>query len=381
MKDAIDYVLLGLTAILVFLGTVVLATVSAPFSLEKTGSASYFLIHQIMWGLIPGIILGVLAFKIPLEFIRKNSLNLLIINLILLGCVFLPKIGVKMEGASRWISLGGIHFQPSELLKLSFIFYLSAWLSGLSSFFSSERKSKLKWKNYRFSVNEDLYQTLVPFLIITGVIGLLLAIQPDVSTLGVIVLTAGLMYFAAGTPISHSFLIVLAGIGFVLFLIKTAPYRINRILVFLKPETEPLGIGYQIKQALIAVGSGGILGVGLGMSRQKFGFLPQSIGDSIFAIFCEETGFIGALILISLFIGFAWQGFKIAKLSQDSFSRFVALGITCWITIQGFINISSMIGILPLTGIPLPFISYGGSHLITELIGVGILLNISQRRY
>lgn len=164
-----------------------------------------------------------------------------------------------------------------------------------------------------------------------------------------------------------------------LTLIKLAPYRAARLLVFLKPEIDPMGIGYQIKQALIAVGSGGISGLGLGMSQQRLGFLPQSISDSIFAILAEETGFIGCLILIFLFLIFLWRGFEIAKVSQNKFSQLAALGITSWITLQALTNIGSMIGILPLTGIPLPFISYGGSALVSELAGVGILLNISKQ--
>ncbi|MCK4781465.1 cell division protein FtsW [Candidatus Parcubacteria bacterium] len=358
MKARPDYILLGISIILVFLGMLVLATVSAPFSLEKHGTTTYFLFHQIIYALIPGIILGFTAFKLPLSFIKKNAFNFLLINLIFLALVFLPKIGLNSGGAARWISLGPISFQPSELLKPFFILYLAAWLARPS--FSK--------KNF------------LPFLIIIGLLSLFLILQPDISTLGIIVLTASLMYFSANTPILQSVFIVLGGIGSLFLLIKIAPYRLNRILVFLKPEIDPLGIGYQMKQALIAVGSGGLLGVGLGMSHQKFGFLPQSIGDSIFAIFAEETGFMGSLLLILLFLGFAWQGLKIAKSSNDAFLRLAALGISSWIVIQGFINISSMLRIFPLTGIPLPFISYGGSHLIAELIGIGILLNISKQK-
>ncbi|MFQ6049469.1 MAG: FtsW/RodA/SpoVE family cell cycle protein, partial [Candidatus Paceibacterales bacterium] len=157
-----------------------------------------------------------------------------------------------------------------------------------------------------------------------------------------------------------------------------APYRFARVSVFLNPETDPMGIGYHLKQALIAVGSGGVSGSGLGLSEQKFGFLPQSISDSIFAIFAEETGFIGSSILVLLFLIFFWRGFKIGKQRKDKFSQLAAFGITFWITLQAFVNISSMIGIFPLTGIPLSFISYGGSALISELVGVGILLNISK---
>jgi len=354
--DNPDYILLGVIIILLVLGILILASVSASFSQEKFGTPYYFLKRQILW-IILGIILAFLVFRISLDFLKKLAPILLLINLILLAMVFLPGIGTKFGGAERWITLGFISFQPSEFLKLTFILYLAAWLANKS-----------------FHKN----QTLIAFLIIMGIISFLLISQPDISTLGVILISGILIYFLANTPLWHSLLMFLISSGFFLTLIKIAPYRAERLLVFLKPETDPMGIGYQIKQALIAIGSGGILGFGLGMSRQKFGFLPGSISDSIFAIFSEETGFIGGLILISLFLIFLWRGFKIAKQSKDKFSQLTALGITSWITIQAFVNIGVMIGVLPLTGIPLPFISYGGSALITEMIGIGILLNISR---
>lgn len=363
-----DYILIGIVVILLVLGILILASVSASFSQERFGNTYYFLNRQVLW-LILGIILAFLVFKIKLDFLKKWAPILLLINLVFLAMVFLPKIGAGAGGAARWLNLGPISFQPSEFLKLTFILYLAAWLNSRTS----QPKSGLKQTETNFS------QTLLAFSIVIGLISLLLIFQPDISTLGVIVLVAILMYFLAGTPLWHTLLTILAGLGGLFALIKLAPYRMERLLVFLRPETDPMGIGYQIKQALIAIGSGGITGLGLGMSWQKFGFLPGAISDSIFAILAEETGFIGSLILISLFLIFLWRGFKIGRLSGDKFSQLAALGITSWIIIQAFINIGSMIGILPLTGIPLPFISYGGSALISELIGVGILLNISKQ--
>jgi len=355
-----DYIFLIISALLIVSGILILASVSASLGQEKFGDVYYFLRRHLLYGIIPGIFLGFLAFKFPLSLLKKLAFPLLLLNLLFLGLVFLPKIGLSFGGATRWINLGLFSFQPSEFFKLTFLIYLAAWLTS-------------REKNYR-----NLTGTLIPFLIIIGAAAFFLVKQPDISTLGVIVFSAGVMYFGAGTPLWHSGLIVSAAITGLIYLIKTAPYRFNRILVFLHPETDPMGIGFQIKQALIAVGSGGILGLGLGMSRQKFGFLPQPIGDAIFAVFSEETGFIGALILISIFLVFAWRGLKIAKASADKFPGLLALGITSWIIIQAFVNIGSMIGILPLTGIPLPFISYGGSHTLAELIGLGILLNISK---
>ena len=363
MRDKhFDYILVGVVAILMVLGILILASVSAGLSVERFGTTYYFLNHQLLFGLLPGLILAFLAFRIRLDFLKKWAPILLLINLILLAMVFLPKIGASLGGAARWLNLGPFSLQPAEFLKLTFIIYLAAWLT------SRTEKKKI------FS------QTLLAFLIVIGLISLLLTFQPDISTLGVIVASAALMYFLAGTPLWHSILIMAAGLGSLLAIIKLAPYRAARLLVYFNPETDPMGIGYQIKQALIAIGSGGIfgLGLGLGMFRQTFGFLPGLISDSIFAIFAEETGFLGSSILIFLFLLFLWRGFKIGKVGEDKFSKLLALGITSRIIIQAFTNIGSMIGILPLTGIPLPFISYGGSALISELIGVGILLNISK---
>jgi len=366
-----DYILIIVTAILIILGIIILASVSASLSQERFGTTYYFLNHQLLFGLIPGIFLAFLAFRIKLAFLKKWALILLLINLILLAMVFLPKVGAGAGGAARWLNLGPISFQPSEFLKLTFIFYLAAWLGSRTP---QQQKTGFGRTEKPFS------PTLVAFSIVIGLISLLLIFQPDISTLALIVASALLIYFLAGTPLWHSLLIILAGLGGLFALIKLAPYRADRLLVFFQPETDPMGIGYQIKQALIAVGSGGIfgLGLGLGMFRQKLWLLPQSLSDSIFAIFAEEGGFIGSSILIFLFLIFLWRGFKIAKLREDKFSQLTALGLTVWICLQGFTNIGSMVGILPLTGIPLPFISYGGSALVAELIGVGILLNISK---
>lgn len=364
VKKHPDYFLLGVVLILLALGMLILASVSAPFSQQKFGNTFYFLNHQLLFGLVPGLILGYFAFRINLSFLKKWSPVLLLSNVFLMILVFLPFFGSEKGGASRWINIGSFSFQPGELLKLVFILYLATWISS--------RMEKVK-------NSKDFSRTLISFLFIIALISLLLILQPNVSTLCVIASVSLLMYFSVDTPVWHTFLIVLLGISCLFLLMKFEPYRASRLIVFLNPETDPMGIGYQLKQALIAVGSGGLKGVGLGMSTQRYGFLPQSIADSIFAVFSEETGFVGASALIILFLTFAWCGFKIAKSAKDTFCQLTALGITSWIIIQSFVNIGAMIGILPLTGIPLPFISYGGSALITELMGLGILLNISRQ--
>lgn len=358
-----DYLLIGTILLLLVIGLLALSSAGASFSQSRFGSTYSLLNHQIIFGLLPGILLGFLAFRVRLDFLKKWTPALFFLNLVLLLVVFLPKISGSAK-VVRWISIGSFSFQPSELLKLTFVLYLASWLDS--------RKKELA------PLKKSFGRTFIAFLVLITLISLPLIFQPDISTLVVIVSVAVLMYFLDRTPLSHSILIVSIGAVGLFALIKIASYRMSRLLVFLNPGVDPMGAGYQIKQALIGIGSGGITGLGLGMSGQKFGFLPGAISDSIFAIMAEETGFIGALILVSLFLVFFWRGFRIGKNSPDTFSRLLAFGISFWIIIQAFVNIGSMIRILPLTGIPLPFISYGGSALITELIGMGLLLNLSR---
>jgi cell division protein FtsW len=381
-----DIVLFGIIGTLIILGILILTGISAPLAQQKIGDPTYFLFHQILFGIIPGIIAGFIFYKIPLPVIKRYSPMLLLANIFFLALVFAPVIGVSSAGANRWINLGFASFQPSEFLKITFILYLASWLASKhkDTINSNSRKSQFynsKEKILSLTLNQifaALSKTFLPFITILGFIGILLIKQPDTSTLGLIAIVAGIMYFSIGTPVWHNVLIFLIGTGSLAFLIKSSPYRMQRFTVFLNPETDLMGIGYQLKQSIIAIGSGGILGIGLGMSRQKFVFLPQSMSDSIFSIYAEETGLIGCLILISLFLLFLWRSFKLAKKTSDQFALLVCVGISSWIVIQAFINIGAMAGIFPLTGIPLPFISYGGSHIIAELIGVGILLNISK---
>ncbi len=372
MKRAINYYFLAAVIVLMFSGMLFLATLSAPASMQYFGNTNYYIFHQLI-ALGIGLIAGFVFYKIPLHILKKLSLAFLIISLLVLVAVFIPFIGTKFWGAKRWISVGNNTFQPSEFLKITAVLYLSAWLS--SKFSESGRKGFLilaKKGYYNF------IKVFVPFLILLAIITVIFYFQRDVSTLVIISVTLVAIYFAAGTPIWHAILLILSGAGGLLVLIKIEPYRVQRFLTFLHPEKDPLGTGLQLKQSLISLGSGGIFGNGLGMSTQKFGFLPQAMGDSIFAIVGEELGIVGCAVLVFLFLFFLWQGIKIASASTDKFSKLTAVGITTWIAFQAFFNIGSTLGLLPLSGIPLPFFSYGGSHIIAELMGVGILLNISK---
>jgi len=353
-----SYILIAIVLFLILFGLLVLASISTSLSWEEFKNTTYFLKHQLLFALLPGLVACFVAYKIPLSFIKERSLWIYLSNIGVVGLTFLPVVGLELGGSSRWINLGVVAFQPSEFLKISVVLYFAFCLS-------------------RMEIKKDL-TNLIPFFVVLIPVVVLLYFQPDISTLGLICSTIVLMYFVSGTPVWHSISIVIVGISSLLALIKIAPYRMNRFLVFLNPEIDPMGIGYQLKQSLIAIGSGGVFGRGLGLSRQKFGFIPHPMSDSIFPILAEEAGFIGSIILISLFILFLWKGLKISKASSKKFAQLTAFGLTAWITIQAFINIGSMSGALPLTGIPLPFISYGGSHLIAELTAVGILLNISR---
>ena len=383
-KYRFDIVLFGIIGILIILGILILAGISTPLAQQKIGDPTYFLFHQILFGIIPGIIDGFIFYKIPMPVIKKYSPGLLLANIFFLGLVFVPFIGVSSAGAHRWVNLGFASFQPSEFLKITFVLYLASWLAAKHKDTINSKKSRFyrsKEKILSLTLNQifdALSKTFFPFIIILGFIGILLIKQPDTSTLGLIAMVAGIMYFSIGTPVWHSILIFLMGAGSLVLLIKMAPYRMDRYKILFDQTIDPMGIGYQLKQSIIAIGSGGIFGIGLGTSRQKFVFLPQSMSDSIFSIFAEETGLIGCLILISLFLMFLWRSFNMAKKTSDRFALLACIGISSWIVIQAFINIGAMAGIFFLTGIPLPFISYGGSHIIAELIGVGILLNISK---
>lgn len=372
MKRAVNYSFLAISLILIAFGILFLANLSAPASLQTFGNTHYYWLHQ-TYALLIGFVLALIALKVPLRFIQKVAPMLFIINVVLLLAVFLPFFGVKFWGASRWINIGGNTFQPSEFLKITAVLFLAAWLSKKFSHVPTK-----SWSKRVLSTYDNAIKVLLPFLMFLGIISVILLLQRDLSTLGIVTAALLAVYFIAGTPLWHTVLIVLGEIGSALLLIKVEPYRMQRLLIFLHPETDPLGQGFQLRQSLLAIGSGGILGKGWGMSTQKFGILPQSMSDSVFAILGEETGIVGCTILILLFLFFFWQGIKIAKNASDRFSRLTAVGIMTWLIIQSFMNMSSSLGIWPLAGVPLPFFSYGGSHIMAEMVAIGLLLNISK---
>lgn len=330
------------------------------FSNVRFGDEYHLFKRHILYGIIIGLPSMYIVSKINYKFWQKIALPFFVATLVLLGLVLVSGIGANYQGASRWIDFGPISFQPTEIAKISMIIYLAVWLKN--------RGSKI----------QDFKQGLIPFLMILGFVALLIISQPDIGTLGVIIITSLIMFFIVGAPIKYIFGILLGGLALVALLIKIEPYRMNRLTAFIDPSVDPQGISYQINQALLAVGSGGVFGLGLGHSRQKYNYLPEPVGDSIFAIISEELGMIGATVLLCFFIAFALKGYRIARKAPDEFSRLVAVGITSWVVFQALINIMSILKLMPLTGIPLPLISYGSTSLVFTLIGIGILLNISK---
>lgn len=355
-----DGILLVTIIGLVVFGLIMVGSASSVLGEQFRNDPFYFLKHQLLYGLLFGIIAFFVGLYTPYGKLRKFAVPAILIAIFLLILVFVPGLKVVSGGSARWIGIGPVTLQPSELAKLGFILYLAALL---------ERKG---------ADIKDFKKSVVPFLVITAVISVLIILQPDIGTLFTITAIGLSMVFSAGFRIRHLAFIGLAGAAAFSLLVSTAHYRLARLFVYLHPELDPQGIGYQINQALLAVGTGGIWGLGFGRSRQKYSYLPEPAGDSIFAIISEELGFIRVTIVLLAFAVIIYRGYKIAEAAPDMFGRLLATGITSWILVQTFVNIASVMAITPLTGIPLPFISYGGSALIALLFVSGVLLNISK---
>ncbi len=358
-KSADPVLIITIFGLIVF-GLMMVGSASFVLGDQTRDNPFYFLQHQLIYGVGLGAVAFLFGLFTPYTRLKVFALPTLIASLVLLVLVFIPGLQVTAGGASRWIGLGPFTIQPSEIAKLSIILYLAALL---------ERKG---------SDIKDFKKSVVPFLVITSIIGLLIILQPDIGTLFLITAIALSMVFAAGFRIRHLAFIGLAGAALFSVLISTAQYRLARLFVYLHPELDPQGIGYQINQALLAVGTGGLWGLGFGRSRQKYNYLPEPAGDTIFAVTAEELGFIRTFLLVSVFMVIAYRGYKIAERAPDVFGQLLATGITTWIIMQAFVNMASVLAITPLTGIPFPFVSYGGSALTALLFASGVLLNISR---
>lgn len=354
-------IILSVTLLLLIFGLIILSSAGVVEGEKKFGSPYYYLIRQLLYGVLPGLALMFVFYRLDYKFWKKVSILVLLGALTLMILVFIPPFGHGLKGATRWISVGGFSFQPAEILKLSLIIYLAAWFGN--------RDERIK--NWAYG--------MAPFFIVLAFIGALLALQPDIGTLIVVTMISLAVYFFAGSDMKHILLVVAVLIGVFVVMIMVEPYRLNRVKTFIDPSIDPRGISYQLNQSLIAIGSGGMFGTGFGQSTQKFGFLPEVIHDSIFAVVVEELGFVGAAVLISIFVGFAFLMVWTANNISDKFGKLIIMGIASWIIGQAFLNISAISGLAPLTGIPLPFVSYGGTAMMVMLAGMGIVLNIARK--
>src|SRR3989339_43540 len=292
---------------------------------------------------------------------KEYAFGFLFFSIVLLLLVFIPGLSAHYGKARSWINVFGYSVQPSEFVKLSFLLYLAAWLEA--------RKKDLG----------EIEKGIGPFIVVLGAIAFLMLKQPDMGTLSIIAITSLIVYFVGGGKIKHILLILLFGVLSFGVMVQFKPYQLNRFKCMIDPSFDAADACYQINQSLIAVGSGGVLGRGLGASPQKYMYLPEVSGDSIFAIIAEETGFVVSVIFIILFLYLFYCGYKIAKNAPDDFGRILAIGISSWIVMQALINIGGIINAMPMTGVPLPLVSYGGSAILAALTACGILVNISRQ--
>jgi cell division protein FtsW len=352
-----DYVLILVIAALLILGLMMVYSSTFDMAYVEYGNPNYFFFRQLVWTILGLGALFALA-RIDYHLWERWAVLIMAGTLLLLGLVLIT--GSEKFGAQRWLLNGSI--QPSEVAKISVIIYIAAWVTS--------KGAKIRQVTYG----------LIPFAILIGLVSGLILIQRDLSTALLIAATAWMMFFFAGADLIQLAASMVFCVATFAVMIAREPYRLERILAFLNPDADPSGSSFQIHQALLALASGGILGQGLGASRQKFGYVPAVHTDTIMAVLGEELGLIGCLILIGLFVLLAYRGFKIALEASDAFGTILASGLTCSLVLQALINMAVVTATLPSAGVPLPFISYGGSSLVTSMACVGLLLSISRGR-
>lgn len=349
-----DRLLLGIVLFLSFFGVLMVYDSSVAIAIRDFGNQYYYAREQLKW-LGIGVVVMIILSRIDYHLLHRFALPAMVGVMALLLAVFIPGFGVRALGAHRWLNFGLFILQPAEAAKLVLIIYLAAW-------FSAKEKERLG-----------------AFLLLTGIIFGLVMLEPDLGTAIIIALTALILYFLSGAPVKHFALLLPVLLIGVIVLAVSSPYRFQRLTTYLDPDRDPLGASYQIRQALLSLGSGGFMGIGIGKSRQKYEYLPEANTDSIFAIIGEETGFIGGTLVVGAFAFFVWRGFRIAARAADPFGKLLAAGVSSWVAVQSILNIGAMSALFPITGIPLPFISYGGSSLVILLAASGIVLNVSRQ--
>jgi cell division protein FtsW len=356
-----DYLLLASTIALLVLGTLMVYSASFVVAHNEFNDDAYFLVRQLMWVAAGGVGL-LIAARIDYRRWRALSLPIMFGCIGLLVLVLVPGVGSSSYGAVRWLKVGPVQIQPSEIAKLAITLYLADWLA---------RRGKIVG---------ELWKGLLPFAIIVGIVAALVVVQPDLGTTAIIIAVSACVFFVGGANLLHIAVLGLAGIGAgLLLLAHLSGYQTERLRAFLDPWSDIQGSGWHTAQGLIALGSGGLFGSGLGNGLQKFYWVPNAHTDAIFAIIGEELGFVGCLGVLLLFGVVAWRGFLIAWRGPDAFARLFATGLTCMITIQTLVNIAVVTNSLPYTGVTLPLVSFGGSSTVISLVAIGLLLNISRQ--
>lgn len=351
-----------LAAALLLIGLIMLTSASGPTAIQKFGDPYQYVKHQFLFGILPGLVLFVIAANIEPRFWKHWSGWIFAGAVILLGLALVPGVGAANGAARSWLAIAGITVQPGELAKPAIILFLASRFEAMGADAAADHK-----------------QGLLLFAAVLAAVCALFMAQPDMGTMTVVVCAAAAVFFMAGASWVHlGLMAVAAGASFTL-LIRSSQYRVDRLVTLLHPEQDPQGIGYHINQAFLAIGSGGLFGLGLGHSRQKFLFLPEVIHDSIFAVMAEETGLILSLAFLGLLLAFFWRGLAIARGASDRFGRMVVAGVMAWLFSQTIFNIGSMVGLIPITGLPLPFVSYGGTAMVTLLGTLGIVVSVSSR--
>jgi cell division protein FtsW len=362
-QQGLDWHLLGAILVWILFGLLILASAGTAVGYELFGDSYYFVKHQLLIGVLPGVLGMYILSKVDYHYWKDWAGVMLFASILLLVSVFIPGLRAEYGTAHSWIIIAGYSFQPSELVKLTFLIYLSTWLVNRGA-------GKIK----------NLQEGLLPFLFILLLVIILMVLQPDTGSMSIIVLTSLVVFFIGGGAWKHLISLALVGIFLLFVLVNVSSYRADRFMTFLHPEIDPQGIGYHINQATLAIGSGGFMGRGYGHSRQKFQYLPEVAGDSIFAIMSEELGFVTAVLFLLLLLYVAYRGILVSYHAPDRFGQLLGVGIISWFMIQSFFNIGSMLGLMPMTGVPLPFVSSGGSAMLINLLALGILLNISKQR-
>ncbi len=351
--------LLGAALILVAVGVVMIYSASGVYAYEKMKNSAYFLQRHLIYLALGGV-LARFALRLNIERVRRHTKLLLGVAVALLVLVLIPGIGASASGARRWFKFFGFSFQPSEFLKLAIIFYMADFLE--------RKQGELK----------DLRRTVLPALAVLGLCAGLIFLQPDLGTAVTVAVVTLTMFFVAGFRPAHLLSMVLLAAPALMVAMMAKPYRRKRLLAFFRPWDDPRGVGYQIVQSFLALGSGGLFGVGLGRSQQKLFYLPESHTDFIFSVIGEELGFLGTASVVALFLVFLFAGMVIVFRARSLFLQLLSLGLVTLISLEAAINIGVSTGALPTKGLSLPFISYGGSALLANLMAVGLLVNVAD---